>query len=146
METIEIKQNKKALIPMLVLLAVGFLIGTYYIYFSGKFDNNITMKIVYVFLSASLIYTIFIPARKFIKNEPVLTLNNSEIIINDKGSPVSFLWPQIINWKIKKEEDGGTHYLIIETAEKTRKINLSWLEKSPTEIEELLRIYKGVLQ
>jgi hypothetical protein len=73
-------------------------------------------------------------------------LNNSEIIINDNGSPVSFLWPQIINWKIKKEEDSGTHYLILETAEKTRKINLSWLEKSPTEIEELLRIYKGVVQ
>jgi hypothetical protein len=146
METTEIRQNKKTLIPMLALLAIGFLAGIYYIYFSGKFDNNRTMKIVYAFLSLSLAFTIFIPARKFFKNEPVLTLNNSEIIINEKGRPVSFLWPQIIDWKIEKEEDGGAHYLIIKTAEKTRKVNISWLEKSPAEIKELLSLYKGLIQ
>ena len=144
METTEIRQNKKTLIPMLVLLSVALLGGTYYIYFSGKYDNNVTIKIIHVFLNAILFYSIFIPAKKFIKNEPVLTLNNSEIIVNEKGRPVSILWHQIIKWKVEKEEDGGTHYLVIETVEKTRKINISWLEKSPTEIEELLRIYKGI--
>jgi hypothetical protein len=142
METIEIRQNKKILIPMLALLTAALFGMTYYIYFSGKFDNNNTMKILYVFLTASLIYAIYIPAKKFFKNEPVLTFSKSEIEINEKGKPVSFLWLQVIDWKIEKEEDGGTHYLTIETADKKSKINLSWLDKRPSEIEELLQTYK----
>jgi hypothetical protein len=143
METIEIRQNRKTLIPILVLLTAGLIGGTYYIFFWGKFDTSINMKIIYVSLTASLIYTIYIPARKFFKNEPVLSLNNSGIIINEKGTPVSFLWVQIIHWKIEKEEDGGTYYLIIETVDKKRKINISWLDKWPAEIEELIRAYKN---
>jgi hypothetical protein len=142
METIEIRQNKKKLISMLALLTAALFGMTYYIYFSGKFDNNNTMKILYVFLTASLIYAIYIPAKKFFKNEPVLTFSKSEIEINEKGKPVSFLWLQVIDWKIEKEEDGGTHYLTIETADKKSKINLSWLDKRPSEIEELLQTYK----
>ena len=138
METIEIRQNKKTLIPMLTLLTVALFGMTYYIYFSGKFDNNTTMKIVYIFLNALLIYAIYIPTKKFFKNEPVLTLSKSEIEINEKGKPVSFLWMQISDWKIEKDDDGPTHYLIIETADGKKKINISWLEKRPSEIEELL--------
>jgi hypothetical protein len=142
METIEIRQNKKTLIPMLALLTAALFGMTYYIYFSGKFDNNNTMKLLYVFLTASLIYAIYIQAKKLFKNEPVLTFSKSEIEINEKGKPVSFLWLQVIDWEIEKEEDGGTHYLTIETADKKRKINISWLDKRPSEIEELLQTYK----
>lgn len=143
METIEIRQNKKTLVPMLVVLTAALFGMTYYIYFSGKFDNNNTMKIVYVFLTASLLYAIYIPTKKFFKNEPVLTFSKSEIEINEKGKPVSFLWLQVIDWHIEKEEDGGTHYLTIETADAKKKINISWLDKKPSEIEELLQTYKA---
>jgi len=143
METIEIRQNKKTLIPMLTVLTAALFGMTYYIYFSGKFDSNNTMKIVYVFLTASLLYAIYIPTKKFFKNEPVLTFSKSEIEINEKGKPVSFLWLQVIDWKIEKEEDGGTHYLTIETADTKKKINISWLDKRPSEIEELLQTYKA---
>jgi hypothetical protein len=143
METIEIKQNKKALVPMLVLLTAALLGMVYYIYFSGKFDNKNTMKIVYSILTVSLLYAIYIPVRKFFKNEPVLTFSKSEIEINEKGKAVSFPWLQIIDWKIEKETDGGTHYLIIETIDRKRKINISWLDKRPNEIEELLQKYKA---
>ena len=143
METIEIRQNKKTLIPMLALLTAALFGITYYIYFSGKFDNNNTMKILYVFLTASLLYAIYIPAKKFFKNEPVLTFSKSEIEINEKGKPVSFLWLQVIDWKIEKDSDGNTHYLIVETEDKKRKINISWLDKRPGEIEELLQKYKA---
>ncbi len=128
---------------MLALLSAVLLGMTYYIYFSGKYDNNNTMKILYVFLTASLLYSIYIPTRKFLKNEPVLTISKSKIEINEKGKPISLLWLQIIDWKIEKEKDGGTHYLTIETAEKKRKINISWLDKRPSEIEELLQTYKA---
>ncbi|WP_143144149.1 hypothetical protein [Cytophaga hutchinsonii] len=100
------------------------------------------MKIVYVFLTASLLYSIYIPTKKFVKNEPVLTFRKSEIEINEKGKPVSFLWLQIIDWKIEKEEDSSTYYLTIETADTKKRINISWLDKGPSEIEELLRTYK----
>ena len=143
METIEIRQNKKTLIPMLAVLTAALFGMTYYIYFTGKFDNNNTMKVVYVFLTASLLYAIYIPTKKFIKNEPVLTFSKSEIEINKKGKPVSFLWLQVIAWTIEKEEDGGTHYLTIETADTKKKINISWLDKRPNEIEELLQTYKA---
>jgi hypothetical protein len=143
METIEIRQNKKTLIPMLAVLTAALFGMTYYIYFSGKFDHNITMKILYVFLAVLLVYAICIPARKFFKNEPVLTFSKSEIEINEKGKPVSLLWLQVIDWKIEKEEDGGTQYLMIETADTKKKINISWLDKRPSEIEELLQAYKA---
>jgi uncharacterized membrane protein len=142
METIEIRQNKKTLIPMLIVVAVGLLGMVYYVYISGRFENNITMKMVYVFLTALLVYKIYNPTKKLIKNEPVLTLSKSEIKINDVGKPISFLWMQVVDWKIEKEKDGGTQYLIIETAEHNKKINISWLDKRPVEIEELIRTYK----
>jgi hypothetical protein len=142
MQTIEIRQNKKTLIPMLAVLTAALIGMTYYIYFSGTYDNNNTMKIVYVFLTASLLYSIYIPTKKFVKNEPVLTFRKSEIEINEKGKPVSFLWLQIIDWKIEKEEDSSTYYLTIETADTKKRINISWLDKGPSEIEELLRTYK----
>lgn len=142
MDKIEIRQNKKTLIPFLTILLIAFFGMIYYIYFSGKFDNNDTMKVLYIFLSVSLLYAIYIPTRKFLKNEPVLTICNSEIEINEKGKPVSYLWEQIIDWKIEKEDDGGTHYLFLQTAEKKNKINISWLDRRPSEIEEILLKYK----
>lgn len=129
---------------MLALLTVALFGMTCYIYFSGKFDNNNTKKIVYVFLTAYLLYTIYIPTKKFFKNEAVLTFSKSEIEINDKGNPVSFLWQQVIEWKIEKEEDGGTHYLTITTsADIKKRINISWLDRRPNEVEELLQKYKA---
>src|SRR5689334_5933289 len=101
METIEIRHNKKALIQMLSLLTLSLFVFGYYLYFSGKFDNNNTLKIVYVFIIAPLIYTIYVLTKKLIKNEAVLTLSKSGIEINEKRRPVSFLWLQVINWKIE---------------------------------------------
>lgn len=127
---------------MLAVLTIALFGMTYYIYFSGKFDNNNTMKIVYVFLNASLMYGIYIPAKKFFKNEPVLTFTNSEIEINEKGKSISFLWMQVIDWKIEKDNDTPTYYLTIETTGIKKKINISWLDKRPGEIEELLQRFK----
>jgi hypothetical protein len=138
METVEIRQNKKILIPMLVILSLA-LVGTfYYIFLSGKFDHGNIIKLIYVLLTASLGYAIYVPTRKFIKNEPVLKLSKSEIELNEKGKPVSFLWIQVIGWKIEKDTDSSTHYLVVQTTDTKKKINISWLDRKPAEIEELL--------
>lgn len=141
METVEIRLNKRRLIPMLVLLTAAFLGMTYYIYFSGKIESSNTMKVLYVFLTASIVYAIYFPARKFFKNEPVLTFSRSGIEINEKGSPVSFIWLQVTRWTIEREDDNGTHYLTIETADTNKRVNISWLDKKPQEIEQLLHLY-----
>lgn len=144
METIEIRQNKKLVLPMLILLIMVLLGTTYYIYLSGNFDNNNTMKILYVFLNTYLAYTIYIQAKKLIKNEPVLVLSQSGIEINEKGKGISLLWQQVIEWKTEQEKDGSTMYLIIQTAEFKKKINISWLDKRPADIEMLLQTYKSI--
>ena len=127
---------------MIVLLIIALVAGIYYIYFSGEIDNN-TAKILYVFLTVLLIYAIYIPTKKFIKNEPVLTLSNSDLEINEKGKSVSFLWLQVVDWRIEKDEENNTHYLVLHTADTKKKINISWLDKKPHEIEELFRKYKA---
>lgn len=140
MATIEIRQSKKKLIPMLALLTAALFGTTYYAFFSGNFDNIKAMKVLYVILLASLAYAIYIPAKKFFKHEPVLTVSKSEIEMNEKGKPTALLWLQVIDWKIEK--DDSTYYLIVETADKKHTINISWLEKTPSEIEALLQTYK----
>lgn len=142
METIEIRQNKKKLIPMFVMLAAALTGMTYYIYFSGTFEVENTITILYILCTALLIYTIYIPTKKLFKNEPVLTFSKYELEINDKGKPVSLLWQQVMDWRIEKESDGDTRYLIVVTTDRERKINISWLDKKPDEIEELLQIYR----
>ena len=142
MENIEIRQNKKTVIPMLFVLTIAFLGMNYYIYFSGKFDNNTSMKILYVILNAFLLYSIYIPVKKLVKNEPILIFSKTGIELYEKGKPVSFIWQQVIDWKIEKDEDGGTPYLIVETQERKSKLNISWLEKQPAEIEVLFQKYK----
>ncbi len=143
METIEIKQNRKRLFPKLVVMAIALIGMTYYIYFSGEFDNNNAFKIVCVFLIALFVYMLYIPTKKFFKNEPVLTFSKSEITINEKAKPISFLWREVVNWKVvKKDED--TYYLMMETMDKKKIINISWLDRGPNEIEELLQTYKQI--
>jgi len=127
---------------MLALLTAALILMIYYVYFSGRFSDNNGMKILYFFGGASLLYAIYIPLRKFIGNEPVLTFSRSEIEINEKGKPVSYLWLQVINWSIETDAEGRTHYLVIETEGRKRKINISWLEKKPAEIEALMLTYK----
>lgn len=75
-----------------------------------------------------------------------MIFSKSEIEINEKGKPVSFLWLQIIDWKIEKDQESNTHYLTIQTVDQKKKINISWLDKTPEEIEELLQMYKKSLR
>lgn len=146
METVKIGYNKKATIPLLIVFLLGLLGGIYHVYFSGEYDNDSTMKIIYVVGIVLLGRAIFIPARKLVLNEPVLTLSRSEIIINEKIKPVSYLWPQVLDWRIEREKkNDGSYHLIIETADKTKKVDITWLEKKPSEIEEIVKKYKKQL-
>jgi hypothetical protein len=142
MEVIEIRHNKKKMIPMLLLLTSGLLGMTYFIYFSGSIKTTTTLNIIYSLSLASLLYTLYVPVRKFLKNEPVLTISKYDIEINESGKPVSFSWPEVVEWTIEKDKENNTQFLTIATADNKKKINISLLEKSPAEIETLLTTYK----
>lgn len=142
MDTIEIRYNKKTMIPMIAVLIAVLLGILYYVYLSGKKDDNIAIKVLYIFLSGSLIYAIYHPVRKLLRNEPVLVFSKSGLDINSGNKTASFAWSQIIEWSIERDKDGNTYYLKVKNSEMTKNINISWLEKKPAEIEELMHKYK----
>lgn len=143
MPPIEIRQNKKTLIPVLAIIFL-FQIGMdYYAFFSGELDEMPVMKLVIAFISALPLIGIYFNVRKFIKNEPVLTISTSDITIHGNGKPVSFLWIQVHNWKVEFESDGGTPFLVIETVREKKRISIDHLEKDYEEIEELIITYSG---
>ena len=143
MQPIEIRQNKKTLIPALVIIFASVIGMMYYAFVSGEWDKMPVMKLVYVFISVIILSSLYFSVRKFIKNEPVLTISKSDITINEKRKAVSILWGQIHEWKIEIESDGGTPYLIIKTAEGKKRINIAFLERDHEEIEELMITYSG---
>ncbi|KYP13541.1 hypothetical protein [Flavihumibacter sp. CACIAM 22H1] len=142
MNSIEIRNNRKLVISLLIVLAISSFGMTYYIFFSASSNTNIVIKLIYFILNAFLIKTIYGQANVVIKDKPVLIFSKSEIEIYQNGKYVSFLWSLVVNCKVEKEADGVTHYLTIETAGEKIVINISWLEKSPVEIEKLLNMYK----
>lgn len=139
MPTVEIRHNNKRIIPMLILLTAGIIGGSCYIYLSGNFKITNMLILMNIATIVIFIYTLYRPAVKIIKKEPIITLAKEFIQIND-NKPVSFLWVQISNWQIIIEEN--THYLVLRTTDQARKVNISWLDKKPGEIEELMNAYK----
>jgi hypothetical protein len=141
METIEIRLRKILTIPMIIILSIGLIGMIYYVYFSGRLNGNQLLKWFYVLFTGFLVYAIYIPARKLIKNEPAIILSKETIGIIEKVKPKFISWAEVIAWKIEKSEDG--YFLIIQTHEKTIRTNISWLEKTPGELEQLIGGYKG---
>jgi hypothetical protein len=141
MQPIEIRQ-KKTLIPVLAIFCVVQIGITYFAFYSGDLEKMPAIKVMYVIISAVFLFGLYFPIRKFIKNEPVLTISRSEITINEKSKAVSFLWMQVREWKIDIESDDDP-YLIIETTEEIKRIKIAWLEKDHEEIEELIITYSG---
>lgn len=139
MQSIEIRYKRKIVFLMLAALFIALLVMVYYIYMSGTFEENQHIKMIYALLAVALLFTLYTVFRGVLKNKPVLVFTEKALKINF-GKPVSFLWIQIINWKIEK--DDNTSYLLIETINTKKKVNISWLEKKPAEIEALMQEYR----
>jgi len=143
MQPIEIRQSKKKLISFIVIMFVSQIGLVYLIYFSGNYNLSTTLKVAYAGMLAALIYFLYLPVRKLIKNESVITLTKSDITINVKRKPVTYLWSQIQGWHLEKDKENSNWYLILETTEGKKSVMISWLEKKPAEIEELIISYSG---
>lgn len=113
MEKIEIRQDKKLFLIILVLVVVMQVFVIRQIYFTN--NGNTTVKVVFGVVALISFYSLYLPIKRLIRNEPVLTFSKSEITIIEKNKPVSYLWLQVNEWKIEKDFDGDGKYLILET-------------------------------
>ena len=143
MQPIEIRQSKMKLISFIAIMFVSQIGIIYFIFFSKDYNLSTTLKLAYAGMLALIIYFLYFPIRKLIKNEPVITLTKSEITVNVKRKPITYLWTQINGWHIEKDKENSNKYLILETTEGKKSVSISWLEKKPAEIEELIIAYSG---
>lgn len=143
MQPIEIHQSKKKLIGFIAIMFLSQIAVIYFIYFSKDYNLNTSLKVAYAGMLAVIIYFLYFPIRKLIKKEPVITLTKSEITINVKRKPVTYLWSQIRDWHIEKDKETSNKFLILETTEGKKSVTISWLEKKPAEIEALIIAYSG---
>ena len=139
MQTIEIRQNKKAARIILISPLAAWIGFNYYVYILKGLKTNTALNMMNLVVMGIMAYSIYIGIKRLRSDNPVLIFTKSDLTINENGNPESFLWLQIIEWKI--ENDDGTKYLKIQTADTTKKVSISWLEKKPREIKELMTEY-----
>jgi hypothetical protein len=73
MEVVEIRLIKKPIFFIIIAIMLFVMIGmVYYIYFSGKIEENSILKWIYIPLTTMLVYTCFTTMKKLQNNEPVL--------------------------------------------------------------------------
>lgn len=66
------------------------------------------------------------------------------MIINDNEKSISFLWTEMIQYKIEDDISSDTHSLKlrVNSEGKSKSLNISSLEKTPTEIEKIIVEYR----
>lgn len=138
METIEIRQNKKKTVPLLAVVILITAAMAYLVLCLGNLEDYKVLKTFFIVLTAIVLYRSYFPVKMLLKNEPSLIFSPSVLTINEKGHPLHILWQELIDWKIEKNNDNEMHYLVVTTAHQSTRLNISWMGKSPAEIEAIL--------
>jgi len=123
---------------MLVLLAGGWIGINYYFFYVKSVKATIELSFWNILLTGIIVYLVYLGAKRLRANDPVLTFTRSDLTINIKGDPESFLWVQITEWEIGRDDQ-----LLIKTVDTQRSVSLTMLEKKPKEIKELMEEYSG---
>ena len=139
METVEIRYAKRKLFVSIVIVSLILLAINYHNYFENFEEFDDFSKLIFIIIDAFVIYTIFSYSKKLKKNEPKLRLTTDTLEINDKGITI-FQWTQIIDIQIDIDENSSQ--LIIKTVNLEKKVYIGFLEKTPKEIEKLIREYQ----
>lgn len=104
-----------------------------------EYKNDTTKQISFFIGVVIFIGFTYSSVIKLVKNQPIITIDNNAIVLNEKQSII-----------IKKEEIEHTdvtyvneigYYLNIKTKDTTHEINISWLDKTPDEIRELTKAF-----
>ena len=137
MQSIELRQNKASMSCMLWLLGLASAGAFCFVCFFSKPGIN-PIKIILLLAACGIAYVVWSTTQKLKKNEPLLTFFANGLEINET-KPVMLLWPDITSWNVTRSD--ATDYLIINTNNKIRSINISWLEVQPAEVETLMKTF-----
>ncbi|MFM2361836.1 MAG: hypothetical protein RLZZ316_738 [Bacteroidota bacterium] len=140
METIEIRQNKKKTVPLLVVVILITAAMAYLVLCLGKLEDYKVLKFFFIVLTAIVLYRSYFPVKMLLKNVPILIFDPSALTLNEKGNPLYILWHELVDWKIEKNTN-EMHYLIVTTAHQSTRLNISWLDKSPAEIDAIFTAF-----
>jgi hypothetical protein len=140
MSRVELKQRKKMVVPFL-LIGTVIMVGTGFgIFFSEKYKDDTTKKISFLVGLAIFTYFIYSPVRKLIKNQPIIVFETDSILLNTSKS-VAIQKNEIEDISVNYIDEIG-YFLNIKTKNATHEANISWLDKTPDEIEELIKVYR----
>jgi hypothetical protein len=121
---------------MLVFITLLLGGGIFYSFYTQALDRSIAVPIsiaVFIVFGRSLLPTF----RRLLNNSIILSLDFISITINDRHKPVTIDWADVTEWKIEK--DNNNYLLIVNTPNLKKKVDLQWLEKTPPEIETLIK-------
>jgi hypothetical protein len=139
MSRVEIRQRKKMVIPFLLIGTVIMAVTGFGIFFSEKYKDDTTKKISFFVGVAIFGYFIYSPVRKLIKDQPIIVFDSDSIILNTHKR-VTVQKGDIEDISVTYIEETG-YFLNIKTKDSTHETNISWLDKTPNEIKELIKVY-----
>jgi hypothetical protein len=139
MSRIEIKQRKKIVVPFLLFGAIIIISTGLGIFLLEKYKDDTSKKISFLVGIAIFLYFLYSPVRKLVKNQPIIILEKDSIILNTNKC-VIIKAKEIESISVTYIEESG-EFLRIKTKDNTHETNISWLDKTPNEIRDLIKVY-----
>lgn len=136
MNTIELRLRKKTTVPFAVLAILALTVGIYTVFVKDGYSLYVKAIGIVVFMYT--LYWLYITIKKLLKNVPIITLNDEAIILNEEN--VSIPKSEIQNIDVIYIDDTG-YFLSIKTDKKNYETNVSWIDKTPEQIKELIKRY-----
>lgn len=144
MEKIEIKYDKRKLLPIIIFFAACIIGSTYFVFFTDKFASNQNIKFLIIPVNLFALYMIFTQMKRLLDNSSIVTLTKNYIEINEDGKPLTFSWTEIKELRIEKRQSGKSEVdiLSIKSDTRTGEVNISPLDKNVDDIRGLIRNYR----
>ena len=139
MNKVEIRQRKKKVLSFLLIGTVIIVVTGFGIFFSEKYKENTTTKISFFIGVAFFCYFIYSPIKKLINNQAIIIFDTDSIILNT-NLPITIKTKEVEGMSVTYIEEKG-YFLNIKTKETIHETNISWLDKTPDEIKELIKVY-----
>jgi hypothetical protein len=139
MHTIEIKQNKKTLIPAISIFIVVIVLTTYFVFFTDKVGDNKIIKYGYIPLTIFMVYQLFGPIKKLLSDVSIITFSEESITLRT-DKVIMIPKHEIQNIEVEYIDEKG-FFLKIKSSKGDFETNVTWLDKSPEQIKELIKGY-----
>lgn len=137
---VEIRYNTKRLLVISGLALAGYAAMMYYVFFSGKVKYTDLLLVLSVILAIMMIWGLY-PLVKMIRSGLPALVFAGDSLTHHGRKPFTLLWSQLTGWST--ENDEGTIFITMQTTEGGKRLNISNLEKKPSEIIALFTEFSG---